>query len=43
MHVDKLCFIVYYYLPTCFSRFCSHHQGVVQEYKQCTNKCTKCL
>jgi len=29
MQIDKICFIVYYYLPTCFSRYYDHHQGVM--------------
>jgi len=35
MHIDKI-FIIYYYLPTCFGRFCDHHQDVIQEYEQYT-------
>jgi len=34
MHIDKICFTIYYYLPTFFGRFCDHHQGVIQELKQ---------
>lgn len=32
-----------YYSGTCFRRFCDHHQGVIQENKQYTNNCTKCI
>jgi len=35
MHIDKIC-IIYYYLPTCFGRFCDHHQDVIQKYEQYT-------
>jgi len=31
-----------YYSPTCFSCFCDHNRGVIQEYKPYTNNCTKC-
>jgi len=34
IHVDVICFIIYYYSPTCFGPFCDHQQGVLQEYKQ---------
>jgi hypothetical protein len=23
--------LIYFYLPTCFGRFCDHHRGVIQE------------
>lgn len=29
MHTGKICFIVYYLLPTCFFRYCDHHQDNV--------------
>ena len=43
MHIDKICFTIYYYSPTCFGRFCDHHQGVTQEYIQYTNNCILCV
>ena len=43
IHVDKICFIIYCYSPTCFGRFCDHHQGVIQEYRQYKNNCTKSI
>jgi len=43
MHINKICFIIYYYLPTCFGCFCNCHWGVIQEYKTCAHNCTKCL
>jgi len=42
-HIDKICFIINYYLPTRVGRFCDHNQGVTQEYKQYINKYTKCI
>ena len=27
---------MHYYLPARFGRFCDHHQGVIQKYKQHT-------
>ena len=33
MHTNKMWFIIHYYSSTCFSHFCYHHQGVIQEYK----------
>jgi len=38
-----LYFITYYYSPTYFGRFCYQHQGGTHEYKQYTNKFTKCM
>jgi len=40
MHINKTCFIIYYYSPTCCGHFCDHHQGVRHEYKQYTSNCT---
>jgi hypothetical protein len=40
MHIDKICFSIYFYSPKCFF---NHHQGVTQEHIQYTNSCTKCL
>ena len=34
MHINKICFFVYCYSPTCFGYFYDHHQGAVQEHKQ---------
>jgi len=31
MHIDEICFIIYYYLLTYFGRFYEHHQGGIQE------------
>jgi len=36
-HINKICFIIYSHSPTRFDRFCDHHQGVVQKYKQNKN------
>jgi hypothetical protein len=36
-HFDKICFTIYYYLPTCFGHFCDLYQDATQEYKQYTN------
>jgi hypothetical protein len=36
MHINKInifYFIIYHYSLTRFGRFCRHHQGVIQEYK----------
>jgi len=27
MHIYKICFITYYWLPICIDRFCDHYQG----------------
>jgi len=43
MRISKICFIIYYILPTCFGHYCSYHQTVIQEYKQYTNSDTKCV
>ena len=32
MHTNKMCFIIYFYSPTCFGRFCDHHQCGMKEY-----------
>jgi hypothetical protein len=32
MNADKIFFIVHQYLSTCFSRFCDHQVGALQEY-----------
>jgi hypothetical protein len=37
MHIHKICFTIYYYLPTCFCHLCDLHQGATQEYEQYTN------
>ena len=35
MHTNKIyIFIMYYYLPTRFCRFCDRQHGVIQEYNQ---------
>jgi hypothetical protein len=34
---------IFYHIPTCSGHFCDQHQGVIQEYKQYTNNCTKCI
>jgi hypothetical protein len=34
MHINNICVIIYYSPPSCFSRFCDHHQSIIQEYKQ---------
>ena len=39
MQINNICVIIIY-SPTCFSRFCGQHD-VIQEYKSCTNSCTK--
>jgi len=37
IHASQICFIKRYHIPTCFGRSCYYHQGVIHEYKQCTN------
>jgi hypothetical protein len=37
MHISSKYYIIYYYSPTCFGRFCDHHNGVTEQYKQYTN------
>lgn len=34
MHIDIICFSIYYYLPTCFCHFCDLQQGATQQYEQ---------
>jgi len=43
MHISKVCFIIYYILPTCFGRSRNYHRSVIQEYKRYTYCCTKCV
>jgi len=31
IHIDKICFIIYYYSPTRFGRFYNHHQELQKQ------------
>jgi hypothetical protein len=42
-HTNTFRIFIYYYSPTWFGRFLDHHQDVMTEYTEYTNKCTKCI
>jgi hypothetical protein len=42
MPINKICFIMYIYSPTCCGHFCCHHD-VIQENNQYAKNCTKCI